>query len=468
MRTDVEAVEMTEDAEPSRRLPLVLWALLAYLAAIITFGKGPTYLGIGPLFWGEAVVFALVAWTFWRMYIERTPVKALLTSGGSAVLAFMCLGAVLTAIGYRAWGVDALRDAAIWYYGAFFFVGLHVARHRYLADSLWGKLQIVWLLALVWCVADTASGGRLAQAGPMVPARGVPLLGGSGSENLQNMMLGAVLVILGAPSLRRLNWCYWVLYLLVVAGIGFFVTSPGRGARLAVAGGILVAFVATLKARPPIFPTRKLLWGGLAVAVVVVVLTLAVGPDDLASITHLERFREASGENLAGTAYWRMVWWENIIAAMHKHNPVFGLGLGADLSALNPFVDNASDPWPLRSPHNFNMTVLARMGYAGLTLWLVVLVGGLGRLFVRLRRGGLGGRQYTPERRKELAFWLLMLVATWINASFGVLMEGPVLGIPFWFFLGFATRRSMGPDGFQPAADDAVRDVESARPLLLG
>jgi hypothetical protein len=41
----------------------------------------------------------------------------------------------------------------------------------------------------------------------------------------------------------------------------------------------------------------------------------------------------------------------------------------------------------------------------------------------------------------------------WLNASFGVLMEGPVLGIPFWFFLGFATGRSLGPDGVESEED---------------
>jgi hypothetical protein len=35
-----------------------------------------------------------------------------------------------------------------------------------------------------------------------------------------------------------------------------------------------------------------------------------------------------------------------------------------------------------------------------------------------------------------------MLVCTVVNSSFGVLMEGPVLGIWFWFALGFASARS--------------------------
>ena len=48
-----------------------------------------------------------------------------------------------------------------------------------------------------------------------------------------------------------------------------------------------------------------------------------------------------------------------------------------------------------------------------------------------------------PSAREELAFWLLMLTATWGNSSVGVLMEGPVLGVWFWFALGFAWGRSL-------------------------
>ena len=56
-----------------------------------------------------------------------------------------------------------------------------------------------------------------------------------------------------------------------------------------------------------------------------------------------------------------------------------------------------------------------------------------------------GGVAYTPERREELQFWLLMLLTTWGDSSFAVLMEGPVMAIWFWFALGFATGRSLTP-----------------------
>jgi O-antigen ligase len=119
------------------------------------------------------------------------------------------------------------------------------------------------------------------------------------------------------------------------------------------------------------------------------------------------------------------------------------LGFGESLHVYHPLLEAIDDEFVVRSPHNFNVTVFARMGTVGLLLWAVILAVGIGALFRRVWRGSAGGRTYTTERRDELAFWVLMLVCTVVNSSFGVLMEGPVLGIWFWFALGFASARSL-------------------------
>ena len=65
----------------------------------------------------------------------------------------------------------------------------------------------------------------------------------------------------------------------------------------------------------------------------------------------------------------------------------------------------------------------------------------------------MAAKAYPAARREEISFWLLMLLTTWGNGSFGVLMEGPVLGIWFWFALGFSSGRSVVYQG----APKAVR-----------
>jgi O-antigen ligase len=141
-----------------------------------------------------------------------------------------------------------------------------------------------------------------------------------------------------------------------------------------------------------------------------------------------------------------MLWWQHLREAVLTQNPWFGLGFGLNLCVYNPFLVGTEDlQWVARSPHNINMTIFSRMGLVGVALWFIILAIGLGRLLVRAWDGATGGRAYTPARREELLFWLVMLLTTWINSSFGVLMEGPVLGIWFWFALGFASGRSLQP-----------------------
>ena len=47
---------------PRAAVPWLLWPLLAYLAAVLIIGKGPTYIGYPPFYWGEAVVLAAMVW----------------------------------------------------------------------------------------------------------------------------------------------------------------------------------------------------------------------------------------------------------------------------------------------------------------------------------------------------------------------------------------------------------------------
>src|SRR5580658_5621969 len=134
------------------RLPWYVKMLLTYLAAITIIGKGPTYLGVPPLYWGEATMAAgllFIAPQIKRTnFIERAGLLTLL------IVAFMALGAVLTAISIPRWGVNALRDAAMWYYALFYFIGLGLASQKAVANRFWSLLRNCWILALVWNTAD--------------------------------------------------------------------------------------------------------------------------------------------------------------------------------------------------------------------------------------------------------------------------------------------------------------------------
>jgi hypothetical protein len=420
-----------EESGRAIRLSWYVKMLLAYLAAITIIGKGPTYLGVPPLYWGEATMavgLLLIAPQIKRTnLIERTGPLTLV------ILAFIALGAVLTVISIPRWGIYALRDAAMWYYALFYFIGL--------ANRVWRFLRNCWMLALVWNTADILSRYTLSHSGPIIPGRGLPLFFNSVHEAGQNLALGA-LIVLCTTALTRRPALRAVLTPIALIGLAAFATSEGRGMRIGIASGVSAVLLLSFAPKgTPHFNTRLLKLAVVGIAVVA--LTVAAVPDRVAKLANLDRFAQADPSNPEGTAGWRLIWWQRLYAAVMKQNPAFGLGFGESLHVYHPLLEAIDDEFVVRSPHNFNVTVFARMGTVGLLLWAVILAVGIGALFRRVWRGSAGGRTYTTERRDELAFWVLMLVCTVVNSSFGVLMEGPVLGIWFWFALGFASARSL-------------------------
>lgn len=427
-------------------MPWLLWPLLVYLGAVLIIGKGPTYLGYAPFYWGEAVLLAAIIWlvTSRSLRMARTQGIAGLSF---AVALYIGLGTVLTVRSFSRWPtLDALRDAASWYYASLYFVGVGIARRPKLAQRVWSLLTRFWVLALIWGVSNFISGDKLSQLGPMLAGRAYPLLSNSGHELYENVALGAFLVL---ANLIRIpfRWVAGALRATALAGLAAMAAVEGRGVKVGVGLGALAAVVLCLgRGRLAKLQTR------LPAAFLIGALTLSIygafSDDAIAKITHADRFAEVSMEQRSGTVWWRMLWWQRLVDDVATQNPLFGLGFGQSLGVYNPLlVGDDQTKWPIRSPHNFNLTVFARMGIAGLAAWLLILVLGPGVLFVRLWKNGFRRYRYRGARKEELLFWLIMLLASWGNASFGVLLEGPVLAVPFWFALGFAMSRSIERSG---------------------
>ena len=124
--------------------------------------------------------------------------------------------------------------------------------------------------------------------------------------------------------------------------------------------------------------------------------------------------------NLAENKVWRLIWWAKLVNESFTLQHFFvGKGLGMSLAGND--ILNTDDN--LRSPHNFNLTILARFGYIVFITWIIWLVSLFKPLFTRK----LGG--------KNLAITSILL-AFIINGSFDVFFEGPMGAFPFWTFVG--------------------------------
>ena len=452
-----QAARPTWSAPPAKGIPWSIGILIAYLVLIAIFGKGPTYLLYPPFYLGEIVLVCSVTYCLfrrgWRRFLlpDETGITIL-------ILCFMLLGAARSVPGVFEYGLEAVRDAAVWYYAIFFFVGMEVARHTEWRAKIWRVLVIGWSGALIWGLVNVVSKQffhvRPADLGLLIlPWRGESVLSNDEYGMVEQMALGALIVL--NPRLRQKHYG-WALYLLIplaILGVGMTIAAHGRGVRVGLAMGVLITLMLYLAPGRLLMSARRFGAGFLGLCALLVV-GLMVAPDFVARQTNFSRFT-SGGADQANTQY-RTTWWRHLYAAVNSENPVVGLGFGQNLNHYNPLItrnayrigmdfgdgNNPNERWPVRSPHSINMTIFSRMGYLGGALWLAILALGLGGLFSQVWKGKWRGKKFSMDGREEMAFWLVMLVATWGNASFGVLMEGPVLGIWFWFALGYSRRLS--------------------------
>jgi len=123
---------------------------------------------------------------------------------------------------------------------------------------------------------------------------------------------------------------------------------------------------------------------------------------------------------LTDNKVWRLIWWAKLVNESFTLQHFFvGKGLGMSLAGND--ILNTDDN--LRSPHNFNLTILARFGYIVFITWIIWLVSLFKPLFTRKLAG------------KTLAITSILL-AFIINGSFDVFFEGPMGAFPFWTFVG--------------------------------
>lgn len=149
--------------------------------------------------------------------------------------------------------------------------------------------------------------------------------------------------------------------------------------------------------------------------------------DNLLSI-----FGSSSDGGLEGSKQFRLAWWGTIIdyTVFGKYFWT-GKGFGVNLADADGFQSTADHS--LRSPHNTNVTVLARMGVPGLILWLLLQGAfGIGLVRAMLAHRRAGDVQVAVLAALLFAYWVAMLVDT----SFDPYLEGPQGGIWFWVIFG--------------------------------
>ncbi len=436
--TEILVVDSSQPEPASlRRLATALtWLIAGYLF----FDRGFAWLHVPgtPLFVGESVIIAGVV----TLMMVSTQLGRIVRSSGSLqfLVGYMAWGAVLLAIALPRWGLDALRDSALWYYGivALFVAILVISRPQRVVEwpQLFGRAIPALLLwyPMVTLVQD------LFPSSPLVPDSQVPLT----AHRAGNMAVLAALAIAYLWIVDRDHELFTTQQRAALTALGIFVILlngvQNRGGLVAAAVAFLLLAVVTQRVRLDIFVIST----GIITLLVSFALVFDLKIDLLGSrdfsVDQLLRNvvtvvdSEAAGGSQSGTVRWRLRIWSDVVEDVTAEKPLTGFGPGPDLGRRYD-ITQAFDI-RLRNPHNSHIGVLGRMGWVGVMLWVGVWVSWALEMALLRRRLTRAGR----PREARLAGWLIVFaVPILVNAIFDPTLEGPQVAVVLWAFFGLGS-----------------------------
>jgi hypothetical protein len=411
---------------------------LAFLAVVLLgyalMGKGFAYLGFPPLYVGEiAFLSGIVVLLRTGAFVGAL---ATLPAVWLVVLTAWVLARTLPFFGL--YGFDSLRDSALIVYGGFAFIviGLLLQDARRINTVLryYGIMLVTFPGILVGLMLMKYWWDYIPRLyGP------VPIVDIGPSAAGTHLAGAMVFVLIGYRKVSLLWLCVWFATLALVG-------ATNRGATLAVV--VPIAFAMLMLGRFRLMLT--IVVAGVTIFAALLMLESTFGDSEEAKdsierpvsahqiVENAKSIIGQSGHQAEGTKVWRLNWWDIIINdTIRGPNFWTGRGFGINLADADGFGGNGDSRHPRptnRSPHSVHMTVLARAGVPGLVLWAVVLVSWFGMMM----RAMLTARARGHAGWVELfLFPVCYVMAILINASFDVVLEGPMQGIWFWCLFGF-------------------------------
>jgi O-antigen ligase len=410
-------------------------AVAFLLGGYLLFDRAFAYLHLpgSPLFISEmvlglGVVAALASTRYFVVPLRDEPVFALL-------IAFVFWGLIRTLPGVGTYGLDAVRDAALWYYCLFaFLIPAALARSPELLGQMIAGLHRItpWLLA--WLPAALVL-TPFADVAPKVPFSTVSVLSRKpGSAAIAALMvLGLMWLMPGNRSARsRALWSLPALLAIALAA------TQNRGGLLGVMAGGAIGLV---------FMSHPLRLAGRVVLVMVVglgvasLLSLQVPTPGvqgraysasqlIANVVSLTG-KDSPG-NLGGTVEGRQDLWTRILDKQVKDGHlVDGSGFGQNLAAEVGIYDEGKET--LRSPHNSHLHITARLGLVGLSLWIALWAAWFWRMIAGCRRLTRQGRH---TERQVAVLSLMVCTAVLVSSFFDPQLEGPQIAALLWTMFG--------------------------------
>lgn len=420
----------------AQQLPRVFVASVAVvLVGYAVAGRGFAYVGQKPVFIGDVVlVVGTVALLTRARGVRLHPLHGL-------IALFMLLGALRTFPYVTSYGVNAIRDGALWGYCMFALAlsaFVRIEHIRWVIDRY--RSFVPWLVAWITVAAAIS----VTHASPAWPNSGIPMIDFKGGDMGVHLTIAASFVLLGLYSFDqrrrglRGETIFWLLWFVAVAPV----VAMSRSSILSIGFGVTAAIVLRCSVRVIPFALTA---AALLLILVVSHVSVPVGGGQNLSTTNLvqnvvsivsnkqdQGGNGGSHQNLNGSKEFRLRWWTKIVDYT-IHGPYFWKGKGFGLNLADSDGFQLDSRHTLRAPHNSHLTVLARMGVPGLVSWALLQLGFAATMLAwALRARRLGARLWSMFDAWLFVGWLAIMIDT----SFDPYLEGPQGAIWLWSIVG--------------------------------
>lgn len=411
-----------------RDLPFDFKVLGILLAGYAFAGKGFAYITpFEPVYIGEITMIICMLGLIlrWTQGADFLPTH----------LHWLLLGWMVTVGLYLAYSFDdyrmmAIRDSAMGYYAAFFFTSFAIFRNPKASEAFSVLMKVCVGFGILSSIVLTLVWEKLAEASPLVARFFMP----HADAFIPLIVAGTVYGLMQGMIRRSLP-------LLAVGAVALFLLMINKTAGI-------FSFVVVLSVLIVFARRMELLFTsliGLTFGAVVIAIMLAAGSsfmeEKIYESDQLQTLRdmgETTGKSNANTTEWRVSWWTIIVEDTLEENPFTGVGMGGDISGhfmesiLGISQSSLTTENFARYPHNIIFTVIGRMGFLGLGIFLIPFVAMI--LFgIRFCSQNLK----TPEEQRHYLIPLVIFFAGLSNSLVQSTYEVPYGAIMHWSCLGY-------------------------------
>jgi len=331
------------------------------------------------------------------------------------------------------WGFYSVRDSSMFFEAVLLILGVAWAQNSQSVEFLRRWLFYVLLINLFYSYTFNWA-EKIQYLSPKFGVfHPVPLIGNYQQTALWSVAAAIYFIWIGPHVVR---WPRWTLILLAAAQLGALGVLQVRAMYMGI-GVIFVILLLFGETKKSVIFATTIGWGaGALVALLLIVSALGIqiqgrmGPVTFGFIG--EQIQTVLNIGNATTrmsheedrADWYGQVWQRITSS--PVNLAVGEGFG---QALINFVNE--EGIPVREPHNSSLTVLARLGFVGLSLW-VLFLGMVVMRYIRFLR-----KRSAPDETRATVLWLFLCFVLYLMTfSVQPTLEFSHGSMPFYFLIG--------------------------------